>query len=764
MSIPALPADNANWKAWGTAIDAEARTIADKQTLVAAATGVTATDTGLIQTAIDAASTAGGGVVQLRAGTYIVSTLQIKTGVTLRGQGIGATVVKLANGTNADLVTVPSFSTLDAGNTSGGETKWAIERLTLDGNGDNQTGTSWALRVYAYNYRITDVQIERGLSGNAYSKWGNSSGGDMEAIWSRFKLLAPIADTAVGLDWNGPHDSIFTDGEVVAHANAVTKHQTGIYTRGNAGGDVFSGVHTWGLHQYGWILEHSVTAVNCEAEGSYDTNVLLRANGIRWAGRVFGTNGFNPTEVGVRVGDATIGNIKRADIDIDTFNWAAGGFAFAFTSSGGSNRYSGTGVLGTSTAAYTGSLNASDKMDLVLQDGTEDLRRMQIPQPVTVKSSSTSALNVGNLNWDGTNHHLSLRGGGLTRGYKSDLTTQTWRLDSAIGAIVPGTTAGTGSQIFSGTGAPTISASAGDFYFRKDTPTVTGQRLYVCEGGTTWSPVDTASGAATDVQVFTASGTWTKPTGAASVSVVCIGGGGGGGSGGRFASGTISSGGGGGGGGGMTSMDFPGATLGATVAVTVGSGGNGGAAQTTDSTAGIAASVAAVTTFGTHVAAGRGGAGNGGGNGVAGANGGGGGAMFTGGNGAASVAGGTVPSAPANSTGAPGGGAGGGITAALAASAGSAGAVSNLQSGVTGGAAGTVGAGQAGSTGGSSTADSFGTGGGGGAANTTAAAGPGGNGGSYGAGGAGGGASLNGFASGKGGDGAPGICVVITTF
>ena len=48
-----------------------------------------------------------------------------------------------------------------------------------------------------------------------------------------------------------------------------------------------------------------------------------------------------------------------------------------------------------------------------------------------------------------------------------------------------------GSRVSSGTGAPTIAGTAGDFFFRTDTPTVTDQRIYICTvtggaGAATW--------------------------------------------------------------------------------------------------------------------------------------------------------------------------------------------------------------------------------------------------------------------------------------
>ena len=46
-----------------------------------------------------------------------------------------------------------------------------------------------------------------------------------------------------------------------------------------------------------------------------------------------------------------------------------------------------------------------------------------------------------------------------------------------------------GSTFFSGSGAPTLSATSGDFYFRTDTPSVVTQRIYVCTGGTSWTGI-----------------------------------------------------------------------------------------------------------------------------------------------------------------------------------------------------------------------------------------------------------------------------------
>lgn len=90
----------------------------------------------------------------------------------------------------------------------------------------------------------------------------------------------------------------------------------------------------------------------------------------------------------------------------------------------------------------------------------------------------------------------------------------------------------------------------------------------------------------TDVQQFTANGTWTKPSGAKYVRGRLIGSGGGGGSGYRGAVDTIRGGGGGGSSGSVTLFERKAADLPATMAVTIPPGGAGGAAVAVDNTPG----------------------------------------------------------------------------------------------------------------------------------------------------------------------------------
>jgi hypothetical protein len=265
-------------------------------------------------------------------------------------------------------------------------------------------------------------------------------------------------------------------------------------------------------------------------------------------------------------------------------------------------------------------------------------------------------------------------------------------------------------------------------------------------------------------------GVWTKPLWGTETEVLCVGGGGGGGSG-AFSAASANRGGAGGGGGGVvTNVLLKASSLNSLETVTVGAAGTGAVSAANNGVTGGATSFGswAYAAGGTLGAGGNGGTGGSGGV-AAGTLG-----LFQqpslGG-----AAGGTATtgvSATASTTVQPTGGGGGGGTTSSDFNGGSGGTINGSAvtgSSIAGGAAGTTGNGGNGNSVEWLYGVPIGTGGGGGFGDGSAGAGAtggnGGTGGGYGAGGGGGGSATcaSGAATpGSGGNGAPGICVVVT--
>lgn len=125
----------------------------------------TTDDKASIQSAIDAAETAGGGIVLVPysfAGYLISGSLQMKTKVTLTGESSASNwigwstalasgnFIKLADSANTPIVTVGS-----------GVNLWAIHNLKFDGNASNQTSYG-AVGIHAVNESI-GWQVTRSL-------------------------------------------------------------------------------------------------------------------------------------------------------------------------------------------------------------------------------------------------------------------------------------------------------------------------------------------------------------------------------------------------------------------------------------------------------------------------------------------------------------------------------------------------------------------------------------------------------------------------
>jgi hypothetical protein len=115
-----------------------------------------------IQAAIDYIAAAGGGGVYMPESTYIVSaSIEIKTGVKLRGDG-WKSIIKLNNGSVASLTsiqsnTVPAVIYTDDSNI----TDFSLSDFALDGNdANNNTSTFWGVGLAdCSQYNISNIKI-----------------------------------------------------------------------------------------------------------------------------------------------------------------------------------------------------------------------------------------------------------------------------------------------------------------------------------------------------------------------------------------------------------------------------------------------------------------------------------------------------------------------------------------------------------------------------------------------------------------------------
>lgn len=235
------------------------------------------------------------------------------------------TTIKLANGANSDVLSVPSFATLthsgaasfDTTTITSGPYDFAIRRLTLDGNRANQTAGE-GVRIYGWNYILEDLRIQNCFGNGLYTEWGIISGSAvLPGIEPKYTNLQIHDNGRHGWHHCGPSDAQCLNPVIWANNKAGNACGIGLWIdsdgvsndsgtfRFTAGGFQCVNAHVWGAHSWGIVADASGSWVNCESEAALVGQVLLRTQSQWIGGDIFYVTGQTyATGMGMQLGDA----------------------------------------------------------------------------------------------------------------------------------------------------------------------------------------------------------------------------------------------------------------------------------------------------------------------------------------------------------------------------------------------------------------------------------------------------------------------------
>lgn len=256
-----------------------------------AGSGNAAANVTIIQTALDAADTAGGGSVQLPAGTWwINATLLVGIGVNLRGQGQTETIIKVTNSANLPAV----IASKEWYNSSSASSVAAcyVQDLQVDGNASNQaSGTGYGVILMNYYGEIRNVKAVNTYGdaiGFARSRRDGTtlSNGLSEPIIEKCKVVNAGGHGFFTIDPSGSdriadgkvrHNFVYGVGAVAGDSHAIALAHSGGFT-----------VHD--NHTYGFNGDHGIELLGCFA-------TIVTENYVEHFGNSTGTSG---TYAGIR--------------------------------------------------------------------------------------------------------------------------------------------------------------------------------------------------------------------------------------------------------------------------------------------------------------------------------------------------------------------------------------------------------------------------------------------------------------------------------
>lgn len=221
--------------------------------------------------------------------------------------------LRTKNGANSRLIVSTNHDVLATGNDPGGVEGIVGSGLTLDGNRDNNTGTSPVCELYGFNMAFDHCYAINGRGRGFTTRWSTEaappSPHSMESFFHAMKIHH---NTGGGVLHNGPHDSHWYGGEVYENGGV----QIDIGPKGNALKCInlspYGLVHTVGIR----VQPTGCHFLFCRADHASTTNWQILANDTQIIGGIAG--GYAGGGTGIQVGD---GSHPVTTLSVSDFQW-----------------------------------------------------------------------------------------------------------------------------------------------------------------------------------------------------------------------------------------------------------------------------------------------------------------------------------------------------------------------------------------------------------------------------------------------------------
>lgn len=140
-------------------------------------------------------------------------------------------------------------------------------------------GSGYGIRVYGYGYHVSDISIDACYQDGYYSEWGTSANqpnpDGLKAYLENINIHSCIGN---GMWWLGPHDSIFTAGEIYTNGLTGVRLGGGASGIGMVNGTQLVAVHCSGLQVYGFSCEAFCELIGCINDNAVNASLNIGAN------------------------------------------------------------------------------------------------------------------------------------------------------------------------------------------------------------------------------------------------------------------------------------------------------------------------------------------------------------------------------------------------------------------------------------------------------------------------------------------------------